>query len=394
MRKWRVLFWLAALSTLGPLVLGLALLWRAERSAHSGEARALLEGRAKPELVARRDYLEQRLGDVWDQLTPGDDQFQGEWVLVTLSMTSLAATNIAFAHPETLPDARRVVRRCLELAKEPRTRGFDSMLWNGEDALETLAEPAPHIGYLGHLAIILEAQRVLGDAPDALEEPVIAALARRYTQADFPYLMTYPGQRYTADNMVAMAAVALSDIGRPPRQVALLAHYIAYTRRLVDEDSGLVAFTVTRDGELRTYGRGSGVGWNAIYLPFIDEPFALEQTTRLRTRMTMPIGLGLSGICEFDLCAQGFGDVDSGPLLFGVSPAGTGFGIAAARRSGDAAWLAGLLATAESFGFSFEWAGKRRYLTAPLVGDASVLAAKTSVAWDARFLEAASTAVR
>ena len=69
------------------------------------------------------------------------------------------------------------------------------------------------------------------------------------------------------------------------------------------------------------------------------------------------------------------GGIDSGPLPLGLSPEGTGFAIASARRLGDAWTLQRLLDTAELESFSSELAGRRRYLFAPLVGDAILLAA-------------------
>jgi hypothetical protein len=70
--------------------------------------------------------------------------------------------------------------------------------------------------------------------------------------------------------------------------------------------------------------------------------------------------------------------------VFGMSPAATGFALAAARHDGDDAWATGLLRTAEIAGFSVPCRGGRCYLLAPLVGDAIVLAMRTALLWDAR----------
>ena len=48
--------------------------------------------------------------------------------------------------------------------------------------------------------------------------------------------------------------------------------------------------------------------------------------------------------------------------------------------------LGALLDTAEIAGFTFQWNGERRYLLAPLVGDAIVLAMKTACVWDRRYV--------
>lgn len=349
------------------------------------DARALLEDRREGDLVARRDYLHARLDSTSASATPGDPLFSGEWVLVTLSMTAMATTNIAFAHPDTLEDGRRIVNRCAELALAEATRAFDTTRW-GEDALSTLSGPSSHIGYLGHLALILEAKRLLGGGTDAHEGAVVEALTRRYEAAPFPYLETYPDERYTADNVVVLAALGMSDLGRAPKHAALLARFVAYTKaHLLDGGSHLVVFGVDDAGEAKGSARGSGVGWNSMYLPFIDEAFATEQAKGLRDHFHEWLWPGSLAVCEYDGCAAAKGDVDSGPVLLGASPSGTGFAIAAARRLGDEEWLSGLLSTAEWVGFSVQWNDRRRYLLAPLVGDAIVLAAKTSRAWDARY---------
>jgi hypothetical protein len=68
------------------------------------------------------------------------------------------------------------------------------------------------------------------------------------------------------------------------------------------------------------------------------------------------------------------GDVDSGPLVFGLSPAATGFAIAGARCSGNEDLARALERTAEIVGTTVpSWHG-RTYLFAPLVGDAVILA--------------------
>jgi len=48
--------------------------------------------------------------------------------------------------------------------------------------------------------------------------------------------------------------------------------------------------------------------------------------------------------------------------------------------------LAELLRTAEAVGSTGSFAGRRRYLLAPLPGDAVMLAARTLTRWDRRFV--------
>lgn len=74
-------------------------------------------------------------------------------------------------------------------------------------------------------------------------------------------------------------------------------------------------------------------------------------------------------------------DVDSGPIIFGLSPSGTAFGIGCATYFNDWELRNGLLKTAEIAGHTVVWKGKRHYLLAniALVGEAITLAMRTVV---------------
>jgi hypothetical protein len=144
--------------------------------------------------------------------------------------------------------------------------------------------------------------------------------------------------------------------------------------RWTDPNSGLLRFAPHQPA------RGSGAAWNAFYLPFIDESFAADQSARTWATFGDTALFGtLHGIREWPRGVEATGDVDSGPLVFGVSPSATGFMLGAARLAGDEARVSGLLTTAELVGVS---AGGR-YLLSPLVGDAITLAAKTLTRWPA-----------
>lgn len=358
-------------------------------------ARAILDDRAESTLVERRDYLAARLEDVSEQTAPGG-QFGGEWVLVTLSMTALASANLAFTYPDTVPTAKTIVERCAELALAKSTRAFDTARWD-EDALDSLDGTNPHIGYLGHLALILEAKRILGASDDAHEKPVLAALRRRVAAAKAPILETYPGERYTADNMVVFAALAMAAIDAPghgersAENAPSVKRFVDWvTTRLIDPKSDAIVFLTNDDGTAKGHARGSGVGWSGLYLPFLDRALAKRQATALHDHFRKSLAPFGGAVCEYDGCTPGAGDVDSGPVVLGTSPSGTGFAFAAARTLGDERWLDDMLSTAEWVGVTASISGKRRFLLAPLVGDAVVVAALSTrsgeVVWDGRYL--------
>jgi len=358
------------------------------------DARALLEGRTEADLVARRDYLAAHVDDAAHALAPKDTQFVGEWAIVTLSMTALAAANIGFEHSATVPSDLELVTRCVELARRKEARAFDAERW-GDDPIDGMNGAGAHVGYLGELALVLEAYRLLGGLDAALlllEGQVVTALDTKI-QAQPGLAPTYPHESYVADNAVVLAALALSDLGRGAsasghgltgkgRHAAILARTLAAWRAtLVDSATGVLVF-----GEGTRAPRASGAALSAMMLAYVDEAFAQEQAKALAAHFDGHV-LGLfSALCEHPACGDATGDVDSGPLVRGTSPSATGFAVALAKRAADEKRLDGLLATAEWAGLTFSWGGKKHYVSAPLVGDAIVLAAKSARAWDVRYL--------
>lgn len=204
----------------------------------------------------------------------------------------------------------------------------------------------------------------------------LSMLARHLEEAPDALMETYPGERYVADNAVALAALALADVGRGDAHRALIDRTLARWRStLVDPATGIFVF-----GPDDRAARASGAAWTALYLGYVDEAVTREQTDALFAHFGSRLGL-----YEY-ADGRGMGDVDSGPLVFGLSPSATGFGIALARRAGDERRLGDWLSVAEWVGLTLRWDGERRYAFAPMVGEAIVLAAKSARAWDSRFL--------
>lgn len=303
--------------------------------------------------------------------------FDGEWRLGTLSMAAVAATNLAVRHPETREARARQVSAWAARLVSDEVRAYDTREW-GADALATLDTAQAHAGYLGHVVLALDAACLLGGERDeALHARLVEALARRMREAPGGLVETYPGEIYVPDNVVVMAALRQFDACTgAARHAELIASWLELVRaRWVDPANGLLVFGPGQRA------RGSGAAWNAFYLPFVEEAFAADQSARLWATFGDTAALGwLGGIREHPRGVQGGGDVDSGPLIAGVSPSATGFALADATRRGDPTWGGAIRRTAELTGVS--WGG--RYLSAPLVGDAIVLAARTMTPWPSR----------
>jgi hypothetical protein len=331
--------------------------------------------RSSSDEVQRLEYLGARL-DARDApgLVPGPP-FDGEWLLVEHSFTIAAATNLGFRHPEQVDARRADVKRWVEPLLRADTRAFDTMRWN-EDALDSLESTHGHVGFLGHLSWALGASCLLGNELPPVALPVADALARRFDASPSALIETYPGETYVPDNVVAIAGLSLLQRCRgDTRHAGSIARFLDVMRReRLDVRTGVLVFA---PGQM---GRGSGAAWMAYFLTFVDESFAREQLAALFREFGESLPFGGFALREWPRGVERGGDVDSGPLLFGLSPSATGFALAGPAFTDDDAQLRAMLTTAESVGTSIGFAN-RRYLFSPLVGDAITLATRTATSW-------------
>ena len=107
--------------------------------------------------------------------------------------------------------------------------------------------------------------------------------------------------------------------------------------------------------------------------------FALKQYEQLKKIFKQDFLI--TGLKEYHdkTCLFGM-DIDAGPIIFNLSPSGTGFVIGAATCLQDMVFRTQLLKTAEIGGSTVSWFGTSHYLLAnvALVGEAILLAMRTS----------------
>lgn len=346
-----------------------------------------------PDVSARRDYLLGRVASesfgVADMPSAVASPYREELAIATLSTTSVALTNLAFRDPAQRQRSRDAVRRMLGRLLSDEIRRYD-VLWWGEDAIDSLDGGNGHVGYLGHLNLTLGCYFLLGgDDPEmrALFAKVSAALARRLEASGSFHAESFPGWTYTADNVVVILSLRLHDLVNEPRYAELVSRWLAFTRAKLLDPAGMMRYHVTRSGAAAGTARGVLQAWNSMWLPLIDEAFARDQYERMKSKLLAHAWFGhFAAIREYPPGETGPTDLVSGPLIFGLSPTATGFAMGGAAYRDDRETLAGLLRTAEVAGFTVSFSGGRRYLTAPLLGDAIILAARTMTPWDARFV--------
>lgn len=149
----------------------------------------------------------------------------------------------------------------------------------------------------------------------------------------------------------------------------------------IDTETGLLRSFLSIDGNtsIKSPIKGSYSTLNTYYLKQIAPEFAQEQYTHLKE-----VFMKDSWLTGFKEYPDGSGflvmDVDAEPIIFGLSPSGTAFGIGCATYFDDTNLRKHLLNTAEIAGHTVSWNGKRHYLLAniALLGEAITLAMRTN----------------
>ena len=96
----------------------------------------------------------------------------------------------------------------------------------------------------------------------------------------------------------------------------------------------------------------------------------------------MTTRLGVPAVLEYPSGTSGVGDVDSGPLIFGVSLSATVVTLGSALVHGDHLLAEPLLHSGEVLGLPITWNNKKRYAFGMMpVGDAFLVWSKNARPW-------------
>jgi hypothetical protein len=303
----------------------------------------------------------------------GSARFDGEWALGTAQMAVLGLAQAIDAAPARRAALLPALRRAADTLVAPATRAFGTAAW-GDDGLADLERGRGH-AYLGYIALALGAlERTDPTTPHAvLADRLCAELARRLATSADGTIETYPGETYPPDLAVAAAAIALHarTTGRPS---PLPARWFADFRARHVSSTGYLVQS-TRGGRPLDAPRGSGTALAAYALSVAglhDEARPLLVGLREHGLASLA---GLGGIREYAPGHAGRGDIDSGPILLGVSVAATGFSLAAARALDARAVGGALYRTTHLFGVP---ARSGRFVAGGPLGNAILLAMLTA----------------
>jgi hypothetical protein len=308
----------------------------------------------------------------------GNSRFDGEWRMITEQMTALGLGQLVLERPERRAEYLPVIARSVERLMQEDVTAFGVDAW-GRRGFDDLDSERGH-AYLGYTNMAFGMLRLLD--PEAaigpLHDRVTAALARRLALSPHAAIETYPGESYPADIAAVAASIALYDRATKQSHRPLLERWLGtFFERYVDPRSGLL-YQSNDAGSGKPLGpaRTSGSAIAVYFLSFVDDGAARRLFGAVSRQRTSFLGFG--GIREYPDGAGGSGDIDSGPLLFGVSASASAFALSGARLYGERSLLAELLRTASLFGMPIETEGRLRFVSGGPIGNAIVLAALTA----------------
>ncbi|WP_330253570.1 hypothetical protein OG874_02870 [Nocardia sp. NBC_00565] len=320
------------------------------------QVRLYRDEQPRTDVIAQLRFLRAELGSGLGE------QMQGmfpEGYFFSHALYGLAWADVARGDTMYRDEALREARWALERLGSPSGRAvFDARL-----------RPAYGVFYAGWSSRLRGAVIELAGAgaPETAQFTADCEALAAAFGTDGPFLAAYPGQAWPVDNVVAVAALRLHDRIVGSRFESVIAEWLTSARAHLDPATGLLPHQAT---PVLEGARGSSQSVIQRFLPEIDAAWAGEQYSAFR-RLFVDTPLGLPGVREYPHGRNGTGDVDSGPLILGVSASATVVAIGAARAHGDRSLAGPLTGLGESLGVPVTLGNSKRYAFGALpIGDA------------------------
>lgn len=237
---------------------------------------------------------------------------------IVLSHIADGCVGQARSQPGTSADARRCVEQALAEAKKIRNR---------DDGL-----------VLSHVNLIYGAADQLGPCLDAADhQRITRELVRRAMKHPLHQVDAYRAnvRRWPADHSVTLASIARYDHAHGTQLLeAPLTAWKDVIARHQDATSGLPESEITGADATSKLPRGCAQSYMSRYLLEVDPSLARTWWTSYRQHFLVEKGV-VVGFREWPRGVDRAGDIDSGPIVWGIGTAASAFAISAARAHGD-----------------------------------------------------------
>jgi hypothetical protein len=185
------------------------------------------------------------------------------------------------------------------------------------------------------------------------------------------YPVSYYNGAWPADVVLCVAALAAHDRIFEPKYQALIEVWLRQVKSRLDSKGMLPHSVHSVTKEITEDARGSSMSLMLVFLSEIDPAMAREQWILYKKHFVDTV-FGMTGIREYPKGTTGYGDIDSGPLLFDLGSAATIVGMPAAFTAQDTTLSIAIRSEIEAFGFP-TGRGHKRYVFGTLpIADAFI----------------------
>ena len=299
-----------------------------------------------------------------------------EWDFMGRTFLVLSLANMALREPareaEYLDVVDKIIADTLKLEEE---EGLFHFLMAYAQDIPFVVQPPRSLFLDGEIALMMAARRLVEEKPEykPLMTERIDTMIARMNESPALAAESYPNECWVFCNTVAIAVIKLGDILDGPRHKDFIDRWLEITKReLLDPETGLLYASYDVAGAPLQGPEGSSIWMAAHCLQLVDEEFACDQYQRAKKELGGSFwGFGYAR--EWPHSYLGPPDVDSGPVILGISPASSGLGFMGAAAFNDTDYCRQLLTSLRFGGFPVETNGRLQFCASNQVGDAVVL---------------------
>ncbi|MFK7804008.1 MAG: hypothetical protein AB8G95_20405 [Anaerolineae bacterium] len=206
-----------------------------------------------------------------------------------------------------------------------------------------------------------------------------ADIAQALATSQSPFLDSYSGQIWPVDTFPAMVSLkAYKVVTDDARFEPLIEEWLQKIQDEIDPVTGLIPH---RTEPFVDTGRATSQTLILWFLAELD-PELTESYYRSFREQFVVGRLGIPAVREFPAGDNRLGDIDSGPLITGVSLSATVVMLGTARMVGDVDLAQAIYQEGEAGGWPLQWRGERFYGAGVLpIGEAFLLWAQTARPW-------------
>ncbi len=236
--------------------------------------------------------------------------------------------------------------------------------------------------YLLSGILLLQKEDERNQAEIELYKSRSSELANSFRASSSPFLSSYPHQSWPADSFPGIVSLKVYDKLIEEKYHSLYTAWLDKALALVDFKTGLIPHkTDSKSGIGIEPPRGTSQTLILFFLNELDREIGKSQYEKFRQLFVVE-RFNLLGVKEYPFTTQIIGDIDSGPLIGGVSLSASTVALASSRIYDDKELENIITREGESLGLPIQFQGKRRYMFGLIpIGDAFYAWSRTAYSW-------------